>query len=381
MKKFLAKEEILKILGLFISWKIIILLSAVIALNFIPLYSNHLLGGGLQNYEKAPLIFGWGNFDGEHYTAIAIRGYKDLEQAFFPLYPILISLFFTVFENSFYNAHAAGLLISNISFLLSLFVFYKLLKLDYEKSLSFFILAVFLVFPTSFFFGAIYNESLFLLFVLLSFYFARKGSFLLGSIFAIFASSTRVFGILLFFSLILEVYKQRASLKNYFYILFSPLGTLLYMAYLYFKIGDPIAFYNLQTVVGQHHQKGIVLFPQVLFRYTKILLTVSPQASIYPTLLLEFTTGVLFFVLPIIGYFKKIRLSYLFFAFSGMLLTTIQGSFSSLPRYTLVLFPSFIILGLILDKAPRYLKIVYFLISLSVLIFETMMFIRGYWVA
>jgi hypothetical protein len=91
--------------------------------------------------------------------------------------------------------------------------------------------------------------------------------------------------------------------------------------------------------------------------------------------------GVVFFILPIIGFFKKVRISYIFFAFFGYLLPTIQGSFSSLPRYVLILFPSFIIIALLIKPLPNIVKICLFFMSLALLILEASLFLRGYWVA
>lgn len=59
------------------------------------------------------------NFDGEHYYNIATQGYALYEQAFFPLYPILIKIFSIGF-----GAFISGILISNISFIIFLLVFY-----------------------------------------------------------------------------------------------------------------------------------------------------------------------------------------------------------------------------------------------------------------
>ena len=83
-----------KIIILFLSWRILLVIIAAIAIKFVPLGSgDRFLGGGVLNYLFSPEVFAWANFDGEHYLAIAINGYKPLEQAFFPIYPMLISFF------------------------------------------------------------------------------------------------------------------------------------------------------------------------------------------------------------------------------------------------------------------------------------------------
>ncbi|HHT9153693.1 MAG TPA: hypothetical protein ACFYEM_09225, partial [Candidatus Hypogeohydataceae bacterium YC40] len=74
-------------------WRFYLIIITLFAVHFVPLgYKDRFLGGGSINYAIAPEIFSWANFDGEHYSSIAIFGYKGLEQAFFPVYPKLIGL-------------------------------------------------------------------------------------------------------------------------------------------------------------------------------------------------------------------------------------------------------------------------------------------------
>ncbi|MDP3733070.1 MAG: hypothetical protein Q8Q91_00870, partial [Candidatus Daviesbacteria bacterium] len=95
MIKFLnLKSPVLKILLIFLTWRFILVIISFLATGLIPLGNkDRFLGGGPQNFQLSPQLFSWANFDGEHYLSIAIFGYKSLEQAFFPVYPILISFF------------------------------------------------------------------------------------------------------------------------------------------------------------------------------------------------------------------------------------------------------------------------------------------------
>lgn len=379
-------SDIYKILGLFIVWKIVLIAVLFYAVRFIPLGSfDRYLGGGSIFYNSSPEFFSWANFDGEHYLSIAMYGYKSLEQAFFPLYPLLISFFAKPISGDFIsllvNSTLVGLLVSNITFCLSLLFIYKLLVLDFSKKIALLTIVIILVFPTSFYFGAFYNESLFLFLSVLCFYFARKRIWLFSAVFGVMASSTRVFGFLLLPALLFEVVIQREKLSKWFWIMLIPLGLISYMYYQYINFGDPFAFYNLQTVVGEQHQKGIVLLPQVYFRYMKMLLTVDINNPIYQTIILEFITGVSFFILPIIGFLKKIRSSYIFYALVGFILPTVQGSFSSLPRYVIVFFPSFLILALLISKLNAKIQMLVIVLLLIFLMIESGLFFRGYWIS
>lgn len=386
MNKKILNFPLFWILILFLSWRILLVIVSVVAIKFVSLgATDKFLGGGVLNYLFSPEVFAWANFDGEHYLSIAINGYKPLEQAFFPIYPILVAFFSKPFAfdpvSTMVASTISGLLISNIAFIFSLIFLWELLREDYPQKVAFLTLIMLLIFPTSFYFGAVYSESIFMLFLILSFYFARKGHWFLATVSGIISSATRVFGVILLPALLLEVYQQKAPFSKAFWIIFIPLGLIGYMFYQFLTVGDPLAFYNLQELVGEQHQSGIILLPQVYFRYIKMLLTVDIHNPIYQTVLLEFAVGIAFFLLPIYGYFKKIRLSYLVYAMFGFLLPTIQGSFSSVPRYVLVLFPAFLAIALWLDGVPKVLKLIICFGLITSLIIETTLFLRGYWVA
>jgi Gpi18-like mannosyltransferase len=371
----------LAIVLLVIIWKTLLIFVLIAAFEFIPLYSPHLLGGGINNYTERYYFYPWANFDGEHFTAIAQFGYQQYTQAFFPLYPYLISFGKYFSGDMLLSLVISGLLVSSISLFLGLIFFYKLLKLDYSPNFSLGVILLLLVFPTAFYFNGVYTESLFFMLITGSFLFFRKKQYLLAGIFGCLASLTRVFGVLIFISFLIEIWQFRLPLSKTFWILLIPAGLLSYMIYLYYSVGDPLAFYNLQLIVGEQHQRGVVLFPQILYRYLKIVINFDSLNPLFTTILLELAIGIVFMILPIIGFFKRIRLSYIFFAFMGYVLPTIQGSFSSLPRYVLILFPSFIILALLVKPLPVFIKICLFVMSSTLLIIEAGLFLRGYWVS
>lgn len=379
-------SPIFKILAIFLTWKILLIIISLFAIYFLPLgYKDRFLGGGPVNYQLLPELFSWANFDGEHYLSIAIFGYKFLEQAFFPVYPILITFFARPDASnlllSLINATVAGLLISNISFFLALFFLWELIKIDFSERIAYLTIILILVFPTSFYFGAVYNESLYLLMSVLSFYFARKGNWLFAGLFGMVSSATRIFGILLLPALLFEAWQQKADYRKFFWIILIPIGLGAYMLYQFFTVGDFFAFYHLQKIVGEQHQSGFTLLPQVYYRYIKMIFTVDIQNPIFQTIILEFMVGIFFFLLPIYGYCKKIRFSYLTYALLGFLAPTIQGSFSSVPRYVIVFFPSFLAAAVLANYAPKFIRILLLILLFFGLAAETALFLRGYWVA
>ena len=377
----LFQPDLILVTKLFLSWIVVILIASSLAFFFVPLAGKNFLGGGFERYSSNSFLYSRANFDGEHYLSIAQNGYQNLEHSFFPVYPMLMNFFAYPFGAEVFSLTISGIFISNIALLLSLLILWKLTRLDYSYEIGLSTLILFLVFPTSFYLGVVYSESVFLLFTLTSFYFARKKKWFLASIFAAIASATRMFGLLIFPALILEAWQQKQSIKKVFSIILAPLGFFIYMYYQWYTVADPLAFYHQISSFGPQRQEGVTLLPQVYFRYIKILLTTNIVNPIYQVNVFEFLVGILYFFLPIYGYVKKVRLSYLFYSLTGFLLPTITGSFSSLPRYVLVLFPSFIVLALIVNKLPKLVRLLVYLVSVILLCFEAILFLRGYWIA
>lgn len=304
----------------------------------------------------------WANFDGIAYLTIALRGYVN-EARFFPLYPILIRIFGGTF--------ISGYIISNLSFILACMVLYKLLRLDYSEKVSLRAIIFLLLFPTAFFFGAVYTESLFLLLLVLSFYFVRKRKWFFAVVAAMFLSVTRSVGIMILPALFIE----GAPLYSLFFI---PVFLIGYAYYNFVKWGNWLYFIQAQTLLVNGRSAGFVLFPQTLFRYAKMLITVPARQYVWWVALLEAVIFIFSSIFLYVAYVKKVRLSDLVFAVLSFLIPVSTGTFTGLPRYVLILFPIFIALALIKNKAIR---IIYIVISAILSIILLLLFARGYYVA
>ena len=378
-EKLLVDRDFKKILLFFLIWKLSLFFILCLSYLFIPLAGKSFLGGGFDSYQSNPLIFSWANFDGEHYLNIIQNGYQHLNHSFFPLYPLFTSVM-SLFSKAPMVIVSVGLIISNLAFVISLFLMFKLVLIDYPKKIAYLTIYLFFLFPTSFYFGAFYTESLFLLFSVATVYLFKKDRFLLATIFGILASATRIGGVILLPVLIIEWYQGRKRQFPY-QILLILLGLLSYMVYLYFTTGDYLAFYHELSAFGEQRQGNFVLLPQVFFRYINILFNVNPLTHIYWSALIEMVSAITILLLLIYGYFRKVRLSYLIYGLIAFLLPTFTGSFSSLPRYFITIFPLFIILSIFISKRDQITKMLIFLLLGLLLIIETSLFLRGYWVS
>ncbi len=278
------------------------------------------------------------SFDGIHYLHIARGWYNGTgEQAFFPLYPGVV--------RGLGQFHMEPEVTAGIINAMGLFAGLFGLYLLYGKKAWFPIVAT-LVFPTSFFFAGIYTESLFFGLSVLFFLSLRRKHFATAAIFAGLASATRLVGCLLGLALALELLRSRKFLSSRISLLSTPLllfisesGLFYYMYYLWAKFGDPLMFIHVQSMFGAERTSGaVVLLPQVLVRYAKMIVTVNPHTWVYTRIWLELIVF-LGAIIVWVRRYRNINLSLSVYIVGSLLLPTLTGTLSSMPRYTLVLVP------------------------------------------
>lgn len=369
-----------EVIKYFLIWQIVLVGISLMVTRLLPLRETF-LGGGSTIFRTFPLLLSRANFDGNNYISISTNGYGHSQQAFFPFYPSLIK-----YVRSWLNpsdeqrvqvSAAIGVAISVISFVCALWFLTKLIRLDYSVNISRLAIIAVLLFPTSFFFTAVYTEGIFFLFLISSFYFARTGKWWLAGALAGLASYTKFMGIFLFPALVIEMWQQQ-KIRNVLPLLLAPAGLIVYMYFLQKTTGDPLAFIHSLPSFGEFRSERVILLYQVFWRYAKMLITVRPGELIYINIVFEAFVGLVFLITSIFAFLKQ-RASYAIFNLAAYLVPTLTGSFVSLPRYVLVCFPSFILLGQFLASRPK-LRIGYLLVSGSVFVLFLALFTAGYWV-
>lgn len=307
-------------------------------------------------------------FDGLHYLKIAHQGYLYNSHAFFPLYPFLIRYASMILE---LEPFLVGFGISILCFFGSTYLFQRFLKnIHMKRKVVWWSLVFFLLFPTSFFYKNLYTESLFLFLVLGSIVFAQKKKKSISTFCGFLAGITRPTGIFLviplFFTLLEE--KTVSSWKTFlvenifefvrkprkFLLLISPvLGFLVYAIYLYQTTGDPFRFFTEQPDFGANRSTSIVFLPQVIYRYIKIFVTAKPDFQ-YAIALLEFSSlflaiGTLILDMKAIYSENTIhrfeRIGINLFGWILLIVPTLTGTLSSVPRYILPIIPMYVCLA------------------------------------
>lgn len=169
------------------------------------------------------------------------------------------------------------------------------------------------------------------------------------------------------------------QIKKFALFLIAPLGLVLYSLFNFYKWNNFFYFIQAQGELGNNRVvTNIVLFPQTIFRYIKILISVPLTSYDWMIALFELSSFVFVSFLLYFAWKKKLRTSYLIFAAVNFAITISTGTFSALPRYALTIFPIFIALALIENK---FVKFTYTVVSPILLFIFLMLFSRGYFVA
>ncbi len=327
------------------------------------------------------------NFDGYHYWSLIKDGYVyGLYQSFFPGFALLMKPAYWLAGN---NVLLIGILVNLVFVLFSLILFSRIVSPSKVK--RYWPILFLLAWPASFYFASFYTESLFFILSLLAFWFYSKNQTGLALLLAGLASATRLVGVFIVASFILDrliilfrlkgwrgLFKLEVWLKMTIWLLIGAGGLWLYMLFLQFRFNDALIFFHNQSrfLAGRETDK-LILLPQVVYRYFKMFLTTPISNPIFFVIVLEFWSLVLALIGLISLWFRKIPVHYQVYSWLSLILPTLTGTLSSLPRYVLVIFPVFWGLAF-LPKRVRW-----FILGINsfLLFLAFSRFIQGWWVA
>jgi hypothetical protein len=210
--------------------------------------SSHL--GSLGNVLAAPAV----RWDSIHYLAIAQHGYQRAPDAvFFPLYPLLVHTLGLLMGSEV----AAAVSISAVSFAVALTLLHRLVEFELGRRAADATVLLLAFAPVSFFFSAVYTESLFLALSVGSLYAARRGHLARASLLAALAAGTRVTGVLLVIPLAVEYLRVRRRVgRDAAWMALVPAALLGYLGYVAVRGFGLLAPYMQQTTTDHGHGAG-----------------------------------------------------------------------------------------------------------------------------
>jgi len=350
------------------------------------------------NHSPSPVIRSLANFDGVQYLIIADHdAYYTYQQAYFPLFPILIK---GVGIITGAKLLFAGLMVSVCSLFFGLILLKQLLLLLPGKSSQRWSSVLYLlVIPGSFFFVSVYTESLFLGLFCGTLLLLHHKHYVLAAITACLLGMTRLVGLFIMIPMLMYfiypcLHEKGCTLKKllqglkpmHLLVVLSPLiGLLLYMLYLNITVNDPLAFIHAQRAFNNNRSATIILLPQVIYRYAKILVTARFDIA-YLVASLEigiFATYITLLARQFHRYFilKKdahwLSWGLHLFSIANLLLPTLTGTLSSIPRYGLVSLAVLIEI----NQSSRVVKSLLGLIFCLINILMLALFSQGYFVS
>jgi len=351
--------------------RLLVLAAAVIGLGLFPLGEDSKRGypGLLHPFESWPLgdvfdflLSPFIRGDAGYYLQIAHQGYTpDLggiegRPVFFPVYPILIRALGPF--GGFGVSAVVAVAISLLCLLAALYLLHRLTELELGTGAARATVRLIAFSPVAYFFSAPYTESLFLLLSVGSIYAARLRRWALAGLLAALASGTRNVGVFVAVALVLLYLREERPWErlrpSVLWLAASPLGLVAFSLFLRSEVGDPQAWRHRQAWFGRSEPVDPITGVRGELEAAWHALDGSPGITTPVSALLDL--GFLIFCLvAIVGVFRRLPLAYgaysLAVVIPAMCVPLPDRSLTSFPRYTLVVFPLFMWLGLRCDRA------------------------------
>jgi hypothetical protein len=333
----------------------------------------------------------WARWDSEYYLGIAEFGYSMRSEhvAFFPLYPVLISSLAPVLGHDYV---LSGVVVSSLAYFVALVYLFKLAAWEFGEEVAGRTILYLAVYPMALFLLAVYTESLFLAVTVAAFYHARRGEWTAAGLAALLAGVTRPNGMLLAFPLAYEAWRQLGSGPRRIRAAFprplagrllavaaAPVGLLVWSAYLARLTGDPLAFVHRLDVPPWERVRSppwATLATAVEYLGSADL---SPLSRAVNTT--DLVVAVLLILACVVAWWRLPRAYAVYLTVSTLLLlstTVARWPLQSLPRYSVVLFPVFLLLAQL--GANRHWHRLILIGSAPLLGMYTALFATWYWV-
>jgi len=322
-------------------WLVIVNLFALLAFNRLNLAPDTAFSWMALIIDKAVpqswnLIDLHNRWDSYWYLDIAqngyyLRGQEDISNVvFFPLYPLLMRLVAPLFGG---NLVLAGWMLSCLFLLLAVALLTRLCE-EFHQHLPPSLPTVFLlVHPAAFFLNAVYTESLFLFLSLATVLWARRQNFVLAGLCAALASATRITGLflagVLFIEFVVANGWRALFTRRVWPLALAPLGVIAFFLYHWIAFGDFFLFLKIEDNFGRD------------FSFDLEDLTLRTHPALANTIIDFAHTGLAVF-LGLVALWR-VRLSYGLYMLVSLGVALSTGSALAIPRYSMVLFPIYLI--------------------------------------
>jgi hypothetical protein len=317
----------------------------------------------------------WSRGDADQYLRLAKVGYTSdsIWRAWlYPLYPWCVRLVAWVAGNYVVSA----LIVSGTALFFAAVLLRRLVSIDFAPEVALRSVWFLLIFPTAYFLHVCYTESLFLALVIGSVLAARRERWWLAGLLGALSWMTRANGIVLLPTLAVEAIHQfwvtRRWNWRWLWIGAVPAGFAVYLLINWKVSGAPFAFLEsrkaLFTVSASWPWVGLRGTIGVLQHWKPTDSEIVGAQELYFI--------ILGFVCAVAAWFR-LRPTYATWISGNWLLVTSASWLLSMPRYTLVMFPIFILFALLARNRLLYALITIW--SILFLALFTSLFVWGHW--
>ena len=273
---------------------------------------------------------------------------------FMPLYPYSSHILSFVTK----DVVVAGLVISNIAFILAFSILYKLVSRSYGEKVGFYSTLAFVVYPFNFIQSGFMSEGLYMLFLVTCWYFAGAGKFVWAGVFAGFSALTRVIGMFAFTPFIIALFvrlRKGEVLINAFItrslalVIPTFVFVLVHLLRLKdFSGGDFLALFHARQ--AWYSESGDLV--KAFFNYFRLINPYSVMEMVVFALAALACWYFLFRVKD--GEGKLPGIEYQIFVAYSLIAPAMNGALTSFPRYSASFFPIYIVMGYLISRNDRY---------------------------
>jgi Mannosyltransferase (PIG-V) len=313
----------------------------------------------------------WANWDGAWFAQIAHHGYASGAgtPAFYPLYPAMLAVLGRVFAGQYVFA---GIVLALACAAASFVLLRKLTVLELGAETASRATLALAIFPLSFFLQAVYSESLFLVLAIATFYFARKERWAFAAAALALSFLTRPTAIALWIGVLILAWRSPLRRRALEWVVPTPLAFIAFPILLEHQTGDAFAFIHAEKYWHRHFSAlgplgGIIDGAKAAGHGAHaIIATSTPPDWTYPANLdLKETAAVnveafawlvLFLALTVVVW-RVLGAAYGAYAAVSLAIPLAEPwnvfPLFSLPRFGLVIFPFFMVLGLLANTRIR----------------------------
>lgn len=329
----------------------------------------YMINSDATSFSLRDYLSCWNHWDGPHYLELAEKGYgncvengQHLFVVFFPLYPWVVRIFHLFCG----DWQAAGLAVSTIAYAVGAVFFYVTLTEEYGKDVAEKSLVLLSVSPFAFYFGATMTESLFFCTISVAFFLIKRHQWFWAGIVGIFCSLCRAQGVIILgvgaveflvtYPFLQYCKEKRLGefLRHVFtkaiFLLFVPVGNLIYFYVNYVVEGDPFRFVTYQW---EHWHLKPTFFTNTLREISSYLFSPTATNTIKACIFLpEFIAFFLAFLALYYGR-KRHPLKYTAYLFVYTMINYSVTWLISGGRYMLCALPMFVIAGEFVHRRPK----------------------------